>query len=63
MVKIVTFFLIAMAVLAMFGRLRLPRITRKNDPSGMPKPTLCKECGRYSLKGGHCAHCQASEGG
>lgn len=37
--KIVTLFLVFMAVLAMFGRLRLPGITRA-------APKKCNACGR-----------------
>ena len=56
MLKIVTLFLAFMAVLAMFGRLRLPGLTRRKD-GGLPKPRLCPECGRYNLRGGPCRHC------
>ena len=52
--KIVTLFLVFMAVLAMFGRLRLPG-TRRGQ--GLPKPRLCPDCGRYNLRGGPCRHC------
>lgn len=62
MVKIVTFFLIAMAVLAMFGRLRLPGLSRRKDTSHLPKPELCETCGRYSLRGGRCTQCNGSDG-
>lgn len=58
MFKIVSLFLIFMAVLAMFGRLRLPGIGRKGDAKGLPKPRLCPECGRYNLRGGPCRHCK-----
>mgnify|MGYP003564688602 CR=1 FL=1 len=59
MFKIVTLFLVFMAVLAMFGRLRLPKITRRQD---LPKPRLCKTCRRYSLRGGPCPHCSEGQG-
>ncbi|WP_430736757.1 hypothetical protein [Roseicyclus salinarum] len=59
MLKIVTLFLVFMAVLAMFGRLRLPRIGRGN---GLPKPRLCPDCKRYNLKGGPCPHCNEGQG-
>jgi hypothetical protein len=63
MIKVVTLFLIFMAVLAMFGRLRLPRIGRKGDRKGsLPKPRLCPECGRYNLRGGPCRHCANGQG-
>jgi hypothetical protein len=60
MLKIVTLFLVFMAVLAMFGRLRLPKITRRQG--GLPKPRLCKSCGRYNLRGGPCPHCSEGQG-
>lgn len=59
MLKIVTLFLVFMAVLAMFGRLRLPKITKRN---GLPKPRLCKTCRRYNLRGGPCPHCSEGQG-
>jgi len=59
MLKIVTLFLVFMAVLAMFGKLRLPKITRRH---GLPKPRLCKDCGRYNLRGGACPHCTKGQG-
>lgn len=52
-IKIVTLFLIAMMVLAMFGRLRFP---------GKPKerrPTKCPKCGCPIIGKGPCA-CGAS---
>ncbi|QBY02491.1 hypothetical protein E2K80_18560 [Rhodophyticola sp. CCM32] len=62
MIKIVSLFLIGMVVLAMFGRLRLPRIGRRGGPTGgLPKPSLCPECGRYNLKGGPCRHCSKGQ--
>ena len=54
LVKAVTFFLIAIAILAMFGRLRFPGQTRL-------KNAKCGKCGRYSIgkgpcSGGHIGH-------
>jgi len=65
MLKIVSLFLIGMAVLALFGRLRLPgglrdmkeRLSRRSGPSGLPKPSTCRRCGRINLRGGTCPHC------
>jgi hypothetical protein len=57
MVKIVTLFLVFMAVLAMFGRLRLPKLPRMTRRRDLPRPRLCKTCGRYDLQGGDCPHC------
>ena len=59
MVKVVTFFLIFMIILAMFGRLRLPGMKRGK---GLPKPRVCPECGRYNLRGGDCPHCTERRG-
>ncbi len=47
LIKIVTIFLIGMAVLAMFGRLRLPRIGRLNRGK-------CPSCGRHLIGKGPC---------
>jgi hypothetical protein len=52
LVKIITFFLIFMAVLALFGRLRLPRPRRKDDLP--PKPRKCPDCGAYLIGKGPC---------
>jgi ClpP class serine protease len=29
---------------------------------GLPKPRLCKSCGRYNLRGGPCPHCSEGQG-
>lgn len=50
MVKFVTFFLIAMLVLAMFGRLRVPGTKGR----GLKKPGKCPRCGRYRIGPGKC---------
>lgn len=56
LVKIVTFFLIGVAVLAMFGRLRWPGgasgARRGGDIPG--KPRKCRDCGAYILGKGPC---------
>ncbi|MFW5641703.1 MAG: hypothetical protein ACOCTP_04705 [Roseicyclus sp.] len=57
--KIVTLFLVFMAVLAMFGRLRLPGLKRGQD---LPRPRRCKSCGRYVLRGGPCRDCDDGQG-
>lgn len=52
LVKIIVLFLVAMAVLAMFGRLRLPRRTGR---SGLPpKPRKCAACGAPVIGRGPC---------
>ena len=58
LVKIATFFLIGMAVLAMFGRLRWPGGAR-----GLPRPRTCQDCGRISVTGGACRHCNDNDKG
>lgn len=57
MLKIVSLFLIFIAVLAMFGRLHWLRIGRKGGGGSLPKPRLCPSCGRYNLRGGACRKC------
>ncbi|MGR3495577.1 hypothetical protein [Citreimonas sp.] len=46
-VKIVALFLVFMAVLAMFGRLRMPGAKRLRD-------ARCTSCGRYRIGKGPC---------
>ncbi len=58
-VKVATFFLIGMAVLAMFGRLRWPGGANRK---GLPRPRVCPDCGRYNLRGGPCRHCGEGRG-
>jgi len=61
LVKIVTFFLIGMAVLAMFGRLRWPggarRLGERRKRGSLPKPRTCPKCGRINVTGGRCPTC------
>lgn len=51
LVKIISLFLIGMAVLALFGRLR---IRRRDNPDLPPKPRKCPECGAYIIGSGPC---------
>ncbi|ABV92387.1 hypothetical protein Dshi_0641 [Dinoroseobacter shibae DFL 12 = DSM 16493] len=51
MIKAVTIFLVGMAILAMFGKLRLPYIGRVS----LKKPVKCKSCGRYLLSSDPCS--------
>ncbi|MCU9848551.1 hypothetical protein OEZ60_11065 [Defluviimonas sp. WL0024] len=48
MVKVVTFFLIGMAILAIFGRLRFPRIGTGRGAA------RCPSCGRPLIGRGPC---------
>lgn len=52
LVKIVTFFLIGMAVLAVFGRLRVrgPKLRARRAA----KPATCPACGAYRIGKGAC---------
>ena len=61
--KIVRLFLVFMAVLAMFGRLRVPPSLKNRFKRGqdLPKPRLCNSCGRYVVSGGQC-ECEGGHG-
>lgn len=48
--KIVTLFLVAMGVLAMFGKLKLPKPGQFRKASGRK----CPHCGRYKIGKGAC---------
>ena len=51
MIKIMSLFLVVMAVLALFGRLRLPR----RKPPNLPRPGQpCPRCGRPKIGPGPC---------
>jgi len=55
LVKIVTFFLIAMAVLALFGRLRWPgRIAQRGRDALPRRPRKCPACGAFRIGSGPC---------
>jgi len=58
MIKLTSLFLIAMVVLAMFGRLRIPG-TKGGRP--LPKPGKCPRCGRYRIGSGPC-DCEGKKG-
>ena len=47
LVKIVTFFLVGMAILAMFGKLRLPKVR-------LPRAERCGSCGAPRVGRGPC---------
>ena len=50
LVKIITFFLIFMAVLAMFGKLRMPKLKSKL----MSRKEKCRNCGAPKIGKGPC---------
>jgi ribosomal protein L32 len=55
MVKVVSLFLIFILVLAMFGRLRLPKIQNPLKREKVQPSVKCSKCGRYNLAGEACA--------
>ncbi len=56
MVKAVTFFLIGMIILAMFGKLRMPKLPRMKRPGRkVTEARKCPECGAYILGEGTCS--------
>ena len=55
LVKIVTFFLIGMVVLAMFGRVRVPGVGKV----ALQRPRRCPSCKRYLFNSDPCP-CGAS---
>lgn len=59
-IKIVTFFLIGIGVLAMFGKLRVPGVDRIRK-IGQTKPRKCRKCGRYILTKSPC-ECEQKRG-
>jgi hypothetical protein len=60
MVKVITFFLIGMAVLAMFGRLRFPGSVGRRLSA--QRGAKCPDCGRPRIGRGPC-DCQNGKGG
>ena len=54
-IKAITLFLIAMGVLAMFGKLRAPKIDNPFKRDKTLSATKCKKCGSYILCKGPCA--------
>jgi len=54
-VKVVSLFLIAILVLAMFGKLRAPKLRNPLNRDKKLKAQKCKKCGSYILGDGPCA--------
>jgi hypothetical protein len=54
MVKVVTFFLIGMMILAIMGRLRFPKFGSRNGKGRIRDARKCPECGSYILHDGDC---------
>jgi hypothetical protein len=49
MVKVVTFFLIGMMVLALFGKLRLPSLPKIKRGKTIEAAGKCNKCGAYKI--------------
>ena len=49
MVKVVTFFLIGMMVLALFGKLRMPGLPKIKRRKTIETAGKCKKCGAYKI--------------
>lgn len=52
MAKIVLLFIIAIAVLAIIGRIRLPRLFKRNR---LHQARKCEKCGAYQFEGVDCS--------
>ncbi|MBD3625481.1 MAG: hypothetical protein HUJ24_08905 [Rhodobacteraceae bacterium] len=53
-VRAVLLFLIVIAVMGMFGRLRLPRLPRRGAGRALPKARKCPDCGAVIPGKGPC---------
>jgi hypothetical protein len=49
MVKVVTFFLIGMMILALFGKLRLPKLPAIKKRKSVESAQKCSKCGTYKI--------------
>lgn len=54
MVKIVSLFLIGMLVMAMFGKLRLPKLPTLKRKRTIETAQKCSTCGAYKIKNKPC---------
>jgi hypothetical protein len=54
-IKAVSLFLIAMLALAMFGRLKVPKLKGRGDKTRQMNARKCKKCGSFILGKGPCA--------
>ena len=54
MVKIATLFLILMLILAMFGRLKIPKLFKRSRTK-LPGTEKCTKCGALKISGTDCA--------
>jgi len=54
MVKVVSLFLIGMLVLAMFGKLRVPKLPKIKRRKPIQTAKKCGKCGAYKIDGKPC---------
>jgi hypothetical protein len=54
MVKVVSLFLIGMLVLAMFGKLRLPKLPKRKPRKTIETAGKCHKCGAYKIGNNPC---------
>lgn len=54
MVKVVSLFLIGMLVLAMFGKLRLPKLPKRKPRKTIEAAGKCSKCGAYKIGDAPC---------
>ncbi|RAP39934.1 hypothetical protein BYZ73_17760 [Rhodovulum viride] len=54
LLKVALLFLVGMAVLGMFGKLRLPRPRGGGLALGRRRPARCPHCGRFRIGSGPC---------
>lgn len=52
--KVVVLFLVFMGVLAMFGKLRAPRLPGAGKARDRLSPTRCPDCARFRIGKGPC---------
>ncbi len=52
--KIITFFLLFMAILGIVGKWRNKLLGRPQDSNQLPRPQRCKACGRFRIGRGPC---------
>jgi hypothetical protein len=55
MVKVVTFFLIGMMVLALFGKLRMPKLPTMKKRKTVQAAGKCTKCGAYKIGSKPCS--------
>lgn len=55
LIKIVTVFLVFMVVLAIFGKLRMPKLPMPRRGDRIPPAKKCPDCGTYLVDGRPCS--------